>query len=341
MKAAVVYGQNDIRFEEIANPKAGAGEMVVRVRASGVCATDVKILGGNGLPKDLPTILGHEVAGTIAELGEGTTGFEVGQNVTVYPIATCGECRFCRDGRSSLCQHEFGLAHGLPGGFAEYVRIPKEIIDRGGIVPIGDFPFDVAAMAEPVSCVLSALHANRVRKGDTVAIVGVGPLGLLHVLVNKWAGAKVIAIDVNAERLDAAKKLGADVAVNSSDNDPLAAVKETTGYGADAVVASLGIPEVIEASLPMVRNGGVFNIFGGPGKGARISVDPRWLHYGEITLTGTFASSPETFRKAADLVMKNEIDVRPIISDRFPLEKVVEAVELVKAGKLLKGMLVL
>jgi threonine dehydrogenase-like Zn-dependent dehydrogenase len=341
LKAAVVYGQNDIRFEEVAKPVAGPGEIVVKVKASGVCATDVKILGGNGLPKDLPTILGHEVAGIIDELGEGVTGLELGQHVIVYPIATCGKCRFCREGRNSLCLHEFGLAHGLPGGFAEYVRVPREIIERGGIVSIGDFPFDLAAMIEPLSCTLSALYANRVKKGDTVAVVGVGPLGLLYILVNKWAGARVIAIDVNSDRLAFAQKIGADIIINSKETDPVTKVKEITEIGADAVVMALGIPEVIEASLPLVRNGGVFNIFGGPGKGSKITVDPRWLHYGEITLTGTFASSPETFRTAAELVMSGQIDVRPIVTDRFPLEKVVEAVEMVKAGKLLKGILVL
>ena len=156
MKAAVVYGENDIRIADVPTPSPGPGEALVKVKASGVGATDVKILGGTGLPGDLPAILGHEVAGTVEALGGGVTGLKADQRVAVYPIAVCGACFFCERGRHSLCVDQYGLAHGVDGGFAEYVLVPDRIVRLNGVVDIGDMPFDLAAMIEPVSCCLSA-----------------------------------------------------------------------------------------------------------------------------------------------------------------------------------------
>ena len=158
MRAAVVYRKNDIRIAEVPRPRAGEGEAVVQVRASGICATDVKMLSGAGIPAELPAILGHEVAGFVAELGPGAeeAGLQPGQRVAVYPIAACGACFYCRQGRNSLCLREHGLGHGDDGGFAEYVRMPAEIVRLGGVLDIGDMPFDLAAMIEPTSCCVAA-----------------------------------------------------------------------------------------------------------------------------------------------------------------------------------------
>jgi len=138
MKAAVVHGKGDIRIEEYNTPSAGEEEILVRTGMCGICATDIKTLLGQGLPKELPTILGHEVVGEVAEIGKGVSGYRIGDRVAVYPIAVCGECYFCRRGRNSLCEQEFGLAHGIEGGFAEFVRLPKEIVNIGGVVQIPD-----------------------------------------------------------------------------------------------------------------------------------------------------------------------------------------------------------
>ncbi|HHD56836.1 MAG TPA: zinc-binding alcohol dehydrogenase, partial [Desulfobulbaceae bacterium] len=143
MKAAVVHGVNDIRIEEYPDPEAGPGEVVVKTRVAGICATDIKTLLGQGIPKDLPTILGHEVVGEIAETGAGVQDFAPGDRVGVYPIAVCGQCRYCRQGRHNLCEDEFGLGHGIEGGFAEYVRLPRRIVDIGGVVRLDDdFAFE-------------------------------------------------------------------------------------------------------------------------------------------------------------------------------------------------------
>ena len=340
MKAAVVYGENDIRIADVPTPRPGSGEVLVQVKASGVCATDVKILGGSGLPKQLPTILGHEVAGQIEAVGEGVSGLEPGGRVAVYPIAACGDCFFCGRRRHSLCLKPYGLAHGADGGFAEYLLVPSQIVRLGGVVPIGDMPFDLAAMIEPLSCCLSAAEQCKTTSGDNVVIVGCGPLGLLHVIVSKAIGARVIALDLNDRRLEKAKAIGADVTLNPQNVSVLDEVRKLTGVGADVVIAAVGTANAVEQSLPLVRSGGVFNVFGGTPKGETITLDPRWLHYGEIILTGTFAASLDHFNRALQFVAENAEAVSQVISVRCGLDDLLDAVPRVKAGTAYKTIII-
>lgn len=341
MKAAVVYQKNEIRIAEVPRPQAERGEAVVRVRASGICATDVKILSGAGIPAELPAILGHEVAGTIFELGPDTegSGLHVGQRVAVYPIAACGDCFYCRQGRNSLCLQEHGLGHGDDGGFAEYVRIPAEVVRLGGVIGIGDMPFDLAAMIEPTSCCIAAAEQCGTAAGNTVVVVGAGPLGLLHTIVSKALGAKVVCVDVNKARLATAKSVGATRVVNPEREDALAAVRELSDVGADVVIAAVGLPSVIESYLPLVRPGGVFNIFGGTPRGEMMTVDPRWIHYGEIVLTGTFASSVNQFHRAFHFVGEQAEEIGAVISTRCGLNDILAAVQRVQTGEGTKSIL--
>ena len=341
MRAAVVYRKNDIRIAEVPRPRAGEGEIVVQVRASGICATDVKMLSGIGIPADLPAILGHEVAGFVAELGPGAeeAGLQPGQRVAVYLIAACGACFYCRQGCNSLCLREHGLGHGDDGGFAEYVRIPAEIVRLGGVLDIDDMAFDLAAMIEPTSCCVAAADQCKTNAGDTVVVVGVGPLGLLHTIISKALGAQVICVDVNDEQLAKAKNLGATLAINPEREDPLALVRKHTGVGADVVIAAVGVPQAIERYLPLVRHGGVFNIFGGTPRGEMMTVDPRWIHYGEIVLTGTFASSVEQFRRAHRFVRDHPEEIEAVISTRCGLDDILKAVQRVQKGEGTKSVL--
>ena len=340
MKAALVHGVNDIRIQEVPRPEPGPGEVVVKVRASGICATDVKMLLGQGLPKNLPTILGHEVAGEIAAVGSGVEELAPGHRVAVYPIAVCGECYFCRRGRHNLCEREFGLAHGIDGGFAEYVRIPRQIVNIRGVVGLApEVSFAEAAMAEPLSCSLAAARQSGVKVGDTVAVLGSGPMGLFHLKTMQWSGARVVMADVNEQRLALARQMGADHCVKSDEHDFVAAVREFTGgRGADLVVAALGLPEVMEKCLLAVRNGGTFNIFGGPPAGRMMTIDPRWVHYGEINITGTFASTPLDFHRALGLITTGEIKVADLITHRYSLDRMLDAVDQLREQRMIKGV---
>ena len=339
MKAAVLHGDNDLRFEEVETPHAKAGEVVVQVKACGVCTTDLKILAGQSTPRNLPAILGHEVSGVVCEIGDNVRGLEINQRIAVYPIASCGECFFCRRGRHSLCLHESGLAHGVDGGFAEYVRIPERLVKLGGLVPIEDsLSFELAAMAEPLSCCVSAFRSVSLNKGDWAAIIGAGPMGILNLLVAKSYGIRTIIIDILPERLEKALELGAEYLVDGRKTEPVQAVRSLTEVGADLVIGALGDIDVMKKSLLMVRNGGVFNIFGGPPKGASLTIDPRWLHYGEIILTGTFGSSLPDFKKAVQLISTTEIDVQPIISQKLGLDSLLDVVEKARKQEGLKAV---
>lgn len=339
MKAAVVYGENDIRIEEVPIPSPGPGQALVKVKGSGVCATDVKILGGAGLPKRLPTILGHEVAGTIHALGDNVNDLKIGQRVAVYPIAACGECFYCKRRRYSLCLKPYGLAHGADGGFAEYVLIPEQIVNLKGLIDIGEMSFEMAAMIEPTACCIAAAEHCGTKSGDNVLLIGCGPLGLLHTIVSKERGARVIGLDVNEERLKQAEKIGADITINPDKVDVFEEVKKLTQVGADIVIAAIGFPEVIEKYLPLVRNGGVFNIFGGTPAGETITLDPRWLHYGEVILTGTFAASLDHFKSALTFVKEKTDLISKVISVRCRLDDILDAVDSVKNGTALKSII--
>lgn len=339
MKAAVVHGVNDIRIEEYPTPEAGPGEVIVRTKVAGICATDIKTLLGQGIPKDLPTILGHEVVGEIAVIGDGVENFSVGDRVGVYPIAVCGKCRYCLQGRHNLCEAEFGLGHGIEGGFAEYVRLPREIVDIGGVVKLGDdLSYEDAVMAEPLSCTLAAARTCKLQKGHSVLIIGAGPMGLMHLKTAKYYDCEVMIADLLDERLSLAGKMGADHLINSGQKNLHEEVMRLTdGRGADAVIISLGIPQVIEDNMKLTAKGGVCNIFGGPPP-SEIKLDPRWLHYMEITLTGTFASTPEDFRNCLELIRDKSIVVSDLLSHRFTLDNFLDAVEKAKNQEMVRGI---
>ncbi len=339
MKAAVVHGVNDIRIEEYPTPQAGPGEVVVRTRIAGICATDIKTLLGQGIPKDLPTILGHEVVGEIAGIGEGVTGFSQGERVAVYPIAVCGQCRYCLQGRHNLCEAEFGLGHGIEGGFAEYVRLPREIVENNGVVKLADdFSYEDAVFAEPLSCTLAAAHACRLKKDDTVLVIGAGPMGLMHLKTARSFGCRVLIADLLEKRLALAAQMGADTCIHSEvENLQERVMALTDNRGADAVIISLGIPSVIEESLQLTAKGGVCNIFGGPPP-CEIKLDPRWLHYLEITLTGTFASTPALFKESLDRIQDKSIIVSDLLSHSFTLDSFLDAVEKAKNQEMVRGI---
>jgi threonine dehydrogenase-like Zn-dependent dehydrogenase len=340
MKAAVVYGPDDVRIEEYADPVAGPGEVVVATKAAGICGKDVKMMLGEGLTDNLPAILGYDLAGEISETGEGVQGFAVGDPVAVYPMAVCGTCRYCRQKRHNLCENASGLGHGLNGAFAEHVRIPKEILDVGGLIRLdGEISFEDAAMAEPLSCTFAAARSNRMEDGQTVLIIGGGSMGLMHLKTAKWTGCEVIVADIVDTRLAMAEQMGADHLINSAKETLHEKVMQLTGgRGADVVIISIGIPDVIEDCLKLTGRGGACNIFGAA-PDTEVKIDPRWLHQQEISLTGTYASTPADFRKCLQLIKEEAIIVSDLISHRFTLDNFDEAMERAGTLEMVRGVI--
>lgn len=333
MKAAMLYGIKDLRVEEVETPKVGAGEVLVKIRAATTCGTDLKIFQRGYVEKviKLPTVFGHEWAGDVVEVGEGLEWPSKGMRVRAGNSAPCLRCRMCQKGKYNLCENMIWLW----GAYAEYIKVPAHMV----IVNMQEIPqhvsYEEAAVAEPLACVLHGIEEAKVKLGDSVAIIGAGPIGLLHLLTVKKMGAeKAIIIDLVEERLDFAKKLGADKTVNAGRENVLERIKQLTdGYGADVVIEAIGLPTTWEQALKLVRKGGTVLEFGGCPPGTEIKLSTEQLHYGEVTVMGAFHATPLHFRKALNFIASKTIDVKPLITAKMKLEEIKEAFEILSTSK--------
>jgi len=333
MKAAMLYGVKDLRVEDVETPKVGAGEVLVRVRAATTCGTDLKIFQRGYIERviKLPTVFGHEWAGDVVEVGEGLEWPKKGMRVRAGNSAPCLRCFMCQKGKYNLCENMIWLW----GAYAEYIKVPAHIVR----VNMQEIPphlsYEEAAITEPLACVLHGVEEARVKFGDSVAIIGAGPIGLLHLLTVKKMGAeKVIIIDLVEERLDFAEKLGVDETINAGKENVEEKVRKSTGgYGADVVIEAVGKPQTWEQALRLVRKGGTVLEFGGCPPGTEIRVNAEQLHYGETTVLSTFHATPLHFRKALNLIASKTIDVAPLITRKMPLIRINEAFEILSTSK--------
>jgi len=333
MKAAMLYGIKDLRIEEITKPEVNAGEILVKVKAATTCGTDLKIFQRGYVEKviKLPTIFGHEWAGEVAEVAEGLEWPKKGMRVRAGNSAPCLHCTMCQKGKYNLCENMIWLW----GAYAEYIKVPAQMV----LVNMQEIPshvsFEEAALTEPLACVLHGVEQARVKLGDSVAIIGAGPIGLLHLLTVKKIGAeKTVVIDLVDERLIFAEKLGADATVNAGKTDVADAVRKLTGgYGADIVIEAIGLPATWEQALKLVRKGGTVLEFGGCPLGTEIKVNAEMLHYGEVTVMGAFHTTPLHFRKALNLIASKTIDVKSLITRKMSLEEIQMAFEILTTSK--------
>ncbi len=331
MLAARFYGPLDVRIEEIEMPRPGPGEVLVKVGAATTCGTDLKTYrrGHPVVMKRLPSLFGHEVAGTIAEVGAQVERFQPGMRVVVANSAPCNRCFFCQQGRQSLCEDLLLLN----GAYAEYLLVPARIVEQNLWEVPPDLPFSSAALTEPLACALHGIEASDLHPGESVAIIGAGPLGLLLLAAAKRKEARVILCGRGDERLALARELGADEVIDARQLPDtaaeVAAVRALTdgGRGPDAVIEAVGDPALWEAATQMVRRGGLVNFFGGCAAGTTICLPTQPLHYDEITLKGVFHHTPYYFSTALQLIAQRHIPVERLISGSFPLAHWHEAFE--------------
>jgi len=331
MRAAVYRGPGILRVEEVPVPEVGPGEMLVRVDACGVCPTDIKKIQKGLLPA--PRIFGHEIAGTVARVGSGVGRFREGNRVALHHHVPCRDCFYCRAGVYAQCEayKRNGTTAGYEpagGGFAEYVRAMDWIVERGAIpVPAG-VPPEVAAFVEPVNTCLKAVRKARVARGETVLVVGQGPIGLLLTQLCRWAGAEVLASDTLADRLEAGRRLGASAAFPASGDVAREVRGLTNGRGADcAFLAAVGQAPVQQA-VDATRPGGRIMVFAATSPGETASLDLGALCAAEKELLTSYSASVEVQDLAAQLVFGREIRVEELVTHRFPLEEAPHAVEL-------------
>jgi L-iditol 2-dehydrogenase len=325
MKALRYYGPGRAEIEEIPGPTAGPGEVMVEVRACGLCATDVKTLA-RGHPKIKPgTVLGHEIAGVVVE-SHGVADVRPGDRVLVAPYVACGDCPQCARGHHSLCDRLFDVGPD-PGGFSERLRVPARLV-RGGLLHLPEsLSFVEATLAEPLACSIHGLEMLAIRPGDSLLIVGDGPMGLLQAALGRAFGAgRILLSGMTPERLRFAARV-ADVVIDASREDVATAVRAATGDGADRVMVSVGEPAVARSAFDLVRKGGAINIFAGMPRDTRLDVDIHRLHYDEITLLGSFGFGPSHLERARDLLASGRLPVREMVTGTVPLAGVRQALE--------------
>ncbi len=338
MKAAVYHNIGDVRYEETDMPEPGKGELLIKVGNALTCGTDVKTYkrGHPVLLQSLPTLFGHEYAGVVEEVGTGVKSFEKGMRVVATNSAPCGTCFFCKRGSPNLCAQL--KSSFVNGAFAEFVRVPEPVV-RWNTHQIPDnLTFRAAALTEPLACVVHGIEEANIRLGDTVAVIGAGPIGQMLIMLAKKAGAStVIVSDLAKLRRDVAKQAGADVVIDPSAEDPIDRVREeTSGYGADVVIEAVGLPATWEQAVEMTRDAGMTVLFGGAASGTKFEIDTVRFHYGQLTIKGVFHLTPRHVEQALKLIIAGDVNPDILISHEMPLEKITDALEMMGSGKSMK-----
>jgi L-iditol 2-dehydrogenase len=335
------YAPGDVRVEDAPEPEAGPGELLLRVRNCSVCGTDAKIWRSGHPDLAPPRVLGHEVAGEVVAVGERADGWSVGDRVQVIAAVPDGTCHECRQGWMSVCPNQERIGYQHDGGFAELMRVPAKVLAVDGVnrVPEG-LSFAEASVAEPLSCVLNGQELARVGEGQTVVVVGAGPIGCLHVRLARVRGAaRVLLLELNRQRLElAAGLVGPDEAIGADGTDTVAAVRELTGgRGADVIIVAAGSGRAQEDAVAMAARRGTVSFFGGlPKDRPTITCDANLVHYRELAIVGANGSSPAHNRRALELIASGAVPVADLITSRLPLERTVEGIHTVARGEAIK-----
>ena len=320
MLAAILHGREDVRIEQVPVPKAGVGELIVRIGAALTCGTDLKVFrrGYHARMIVPPALFGHELAGTIVEAGEGVEDFAPGDRVVALNSAPCGQCYFCSRGQENLCDD---LLFNN-GAYAEFIRIPARIVAKNTIKVPENVPLEHAALTEPLACAVHGFEDSHPRKGDIVAVIGGGPLGLMILHVAALAGYETIALVKHDGQVEAARQLGVTHVVQSS--SVRKAIRDTRALtpddrGVDIAIEAVGLPEAWQETVELVRKGGTVNFFGGCARNTHVTLDTNRIHYSDITMRATFHHTPAICRKALALIAGGRFQAGAFITGRAHL----------------------
>lgn len=341
MKAALFRGPGDLEVIDVETPSAGPGELKIRVESCATCGTDAKIFG-HGHPRlEPPQIIGHEIAGEIIEVGAATSGYAIGDRVQIIAAVPCEECWACKAGKQGICINQTSMGYQYAGGFAEEMIVPASVLKAKGVNKIpGNLSFDEASVTEPLACVLNAQRLIHVGEGDTVLVMGAGPIGCLHVRLARALGAKkVMLADINGGRLHlSANVVKPDRAIDMSSEDLATVVlEETDGIGPSVVITAAPSGQAQEQAIAMAAPGGRVSFFGGlPKDKPLITVDSNVVHYKELILAGANGSSPEQNAEALALIASGAVPVADLITHRLPLSQVEDAINAVTSGEAIK-----
>lgn len=337
MRAAILTAPNAMQLGEAPDPVRADGDLILRVKAATICGTDIRILRGRKTAGvRYPSIIGHEFAG---EVVEGDATFRPGERVGVCPAIPCGRCAQCLRGRENLCPDAEAIGYQIDGAFAEYIRIPARAVALGNVHRLPDAIGDAeAALIEPLACVINGQNKVGVAQGDTVVVLGSGPIGTLHIKLARLRGAaRVIVSEPNPGRRAAAQTAGADVGIDPTTEDLRARVREETGgLGADVVICAIGIPALATQAIGLAGQGGRVSLFAGFSKGELGQLDVNAIHYDELRVTGAFGLSRLDYATALAAIAGGRIDTSDMITHRYPLAQLDEAFGMAEGGGAMK-----
>lgn len=339
MKAAVFYGpKQPLKVEEVETPKAGPGEILVKVAACGVCHTDLGYID-EGVPtfKKPPMILGHEAAGTIAGLGDGVVKFAEGDRVLIPAVFTCGDCAYCRTGRENICLNMKMLGNNMDGAYAEYTVVPaKDCLHMPEEIPLEEGCIIADAISTPYHAVK---NRAKVRPGDVVVVYGCGGVGMNVVQVAVAAGGTIVAVDIDDDKLKMASEMGAWKTVNASDGNAPKAVRKLTGGGADIAIEAIGNPMTIDQAFSSLKTGGRLCVVGYTPHNMEISMAR--VMFREMEIVGSLGCRPVDYYKIVEMARCGKIKVKEMVTARFPLDDINEAFDVLRGGKSLRSIVVM
>jgi len=331
MKAAVLYGKEDVRVEDIQPPALNLGEVRIQVEAALTCGTDLKVFRRGYHAKMIvpPAVFGHELSGTISEIGTDVASWKIGDRVVVANSAPCGECFHCRNHQENICDDLLFLN----GAYAETIAVPARIVQKNMLRLKPETTFRDAALTEPLACVVQGIDDTKVRAGQHVLVLGAGPIGLMFVALAKALGCEVTVAGRRAARLDAAKKLGASHVIDIGDgNDLVTKVRAASKAHFDVVIEAVGNPAVWEASVHLVRKGGTVNFFGGCPSGTTVTLDTTLIHYSDLTLLASFHHTPRTIRRALEFIEAGVIRAEDFVGGECGLSQLPELFKTMTTG---------
>ena len=341
MKAVLFYGPQNIKYEETMIKPLQKGEVLIKIESALTCGTDVKTYrrGHPVLIKQVPSGFGHEFSGTVEKVADDVTKFKPGDRVVAANSAPCGECFYCKREEYNLCEN----LDLLNGAYAEYIVVPARIVEKNTLILPDNLSFDKAAFCEPLANVVHGVERTEIKSGQTVGIIGIGPIGLMFARLAKLKGAKVIAAGRNPMKLKLAEEFAhADEVVDLIKYpNPEKIFKDFSdeGRGLDVVVECVGLPEIWERAFSCVRPGGTVHFFGGCKSGSTVTFDTTKMHYGDVKLMSVFHHTPKYFREALNLIASGQIEVEKLITDTLPLDKVEYAMQQHIEGKAIKFLI--
>lgn len=330
MKVAMYYNNNDVRIEEMPIPEIMDAEILVKVKACGICGSDV--MEWYRL-KNAPRVLGHEMSGDIVKVGKKVKKFKVGDRIFVSHHVPCNICSFCENNQHTLCK-TLHSTNFYPGGFAEYLKVPEINVDRGVFLLPKDMSYEEGAFIEPLACAVRGMRIAQMKSGQTVLVLGSGVAGLLNIKLVKVMGAsKIFATDINDFRLKTAKKMGADVIIDADKNIPDEVKKHDQGKLADLVVLCTGVPSAARQAMDSVATGGTILLFAPTEPGIEVPIPMFDLWNKQVKIVSTYAGAPNDLENAIELIKSKKVTVTDMITHRLPLTKTAEGFRLAAEAK--------